>query len=351
MPRNDSECGRESGEQRSGLSLDRRSCLKLAGTAVGSAGLLTGTAGAATERRGIRFTRTVNMVSDAGCDPSGREPCDAKIRAAADDYTLLKFPAGTYKITEKNVVLDKTNLGFLGVGDVRFKVPQRFNDKALVVERGTGVLFENIDIDLTATGATPGLHLAADDNLEVHDVEFIGQGIHPDSDPRSKGDGNPNVTNAFSPIVRSPDGTGRVTNFVAKNDGLMGAYNTGEGRVGVWIGTGTRGTITLKDCQIAEFPNNGMYCSRTPGAVRVEGGNFSNSDVSQVRIGSEGSYVDGATIQVNSATSSSPNPDDMLNGRGVRLETGALDTAGARVRNCDIVIANAPHSDGGVVAS
>jgi hypothetical protein len=322
-----------------------------AGTTAGLLGLTSKETSAATERRGIPFNRVVDMVKDAGCDPTGSAPCDEALRATAADNTLLKFPAGTYKLTEQNVVLGKTNLGFLGEGDVQFTVPAGFNEKALVVDNGTGLLFENIDVDLTADGATPGLHFGADSDLEVHDVEFVGQGIHPDSDPRGGGNGNPDVTNAFTPIVRSPDGTGHISNVVARNDGLMGAYNGGDGRVGVWIGITTQGTITLENCRFEGFPNNGLYCSRTNGVVRVEGGEFSNNDISQVRIGSKGSYIDGGTLSVDAGASASPNPGDMLNGRGVRLEVGSLDTAGPEVRNCDITIGEVSHSGGGVVAS
>ncbi|WP_256686318.1 hypothetical protein [Halococcus qingdaonensis] len=331
------------------LSVDRRSYLKLAGVAAGSASMLSGAASAAFTRRGIRFKHTVDMVADAGCDPSGNEPCDSKIRNAADDYTLLKFPPGEYKITEKNVILNTTNLGFLGEGDVRFTVPERYNEKMFVVEDGTGLLFENIDVDLRAAGATPGLHFGVDDDLEVHDVEYLGQGIHPNSDPRGGGNGNPDVTYALYPIIRSPDGTGTVSNVVAKNDGLMGAYNHGDGRVGVWIGLSHKGTVTLKNCQFEGFPNNGLYCSRTGGAVQVEGGVFRNNDITQVRLSSSDSYVKNAVIVADLDNSDSPNPGDTLNSRGVRFEAGKFGYRGASVENCDITIASTPHSSGGVV--
>jgi hypothetical protein len=331
------------------LSVDRRSYLKLAGVAAGSASVLSGTASAAFTRRGIRFKRSVDMVADAGCDPTGNEPCDRQIRNAADDYTLLKFPPGEYKITEKNVVLNTTNLGFLGEGDVRFTVPERYNKKMLVVDDGTGLLFENIDVDLRAAGATPGLLFGVDDDLEVHDVEYIGQGIHPDSDPRGGGNGNPDVTYALYPIIRSPDGTGTVSNVVAKNDGLMGAYNHGDGRVGVWIGISHKGAVTLKNCQFEGFPNNGLYCSRTGGAVQVEGGVFRNNDITQVRLSSQDSYVKNAVIVADFDNSDSPNPGDTLNSRGVRFEAGRFGYRGAFAENCDVTIASTPNSSGGIV--
>jgi hypothetical protein len=331
-----------------------------AGAAVGSAALFSGHASAATERHGIRFKRVVDMVEDAGCDPTGEEPCNEELRAAADDYTLLKFPSGTYELTEKNVILGTTNLGFLGEGDVRFVVPERFNEKVLVVDDGTGLLFEGIDIDQTAEGATPGLHLGADDDLQVHDVELIGQGIHPDSIPRGDpgwepgegaSNGNPDVMDFFYPIVRSPDGTGLVTNLVANNHGLMGAYNAGDGRSGIWVGASNEGTVTFRDCRIEEFGSNGTYTSRTYGVVQFEGGLYRNNDNNQIRIGSPGSYIENATLTVNAAASDAPNPSEALNYRGARIEMGRqIDRTDVVVRDCDIALQSSPHSGGGVVA-
>jgi hypothetical protein len=359
MPHGDNQGKQSNGNENPLLSIDRRTCLKTAGVAMGTLPFVGGTASAA-ERRGFRFNTVVDMVEDAGCDPTGTEPCDEQITDAADDYTLLKFPAGEYKLTQKNVVLDKTNLGFVGTGDVRFTVPERFNEKALIVDRGTGLLFEGIDIDQTANGATPGLHLGVDDDLRVHDVELIGQGIHPDSIPRDESgwepggadeNGNPDVMDYFYPIVRSPDGTGLVTDIRANNHGLMGTYNAGDGRSGIWVGISNQGTVTFRNCHIEEFGSNGTYTSRTNGVVQFEGGVYRNNDNNQVRIGSAGSYVDGATLEVDADASDAPNPDEALNYRGVRVEMGRQsDRTDVDVRNCDISIRSAPRSGGGVVA-
>jgi lipopolysaccharide export system protein LptA len=359
MQRSDGNCGGV-GENSTSLSVDRRSYLKLAGVAAGSVSMLSGAASAAFTRRGIRFERSVDMVADAGCDPTGNEPCDAQIQDAADSHTLLRFPPGEYKVTEKNVILNETNIGFLGEGDVRFVVPERFNEKLLVVDDGTGVLFENIDIDQRADGATPALHLGGEDDIQVHDVELIGQGIHPDSVPKGEpgwspgegaSNGNPDVTDFFYPIVRSPDGTGLVTNLTANNHGLMGAYNAGDGRSGIWVGIETRGTVTLRDCHIEEFGSNGTYTSRTNGVVQFEGGVYRNNDNNQIRIGSTGSYIDGAVLDVDADASGAPNPYEALNYRGVRVEMGRQsDRTDVDIRDCDISVRSAPTSGGGVVA-
>jgi hypothetical protein len=376
MPRNDDESGRNSidtierngadkirpnDEGRSGPSIGRRSYLVAAGATVGAIGLAPGRAAAASfERRGIRFKRTVHMVEDAGCDPTGAEPCDAKIRAAADDYTVLKFPPGEYRITSKTVVLGKTNLGFLGKGDARFRVPENFNEKALVVDDGTGLLFEGIDIDQRADGTTPALHLGADDDLRVHDVELLGKGVHPDSIPKGEpgwspgpgaDSGNPHVLDFLYPIVRSADGTGLVTDVVANNHGLMGTYNAGNGRSGIWVGISTEGTITFRNCRIEEFGSNGTYTSRTNGVVQFEDGIHRNNDNNQLRIGSPGSYAEGMILDVDADSSDSPNPYEALNYRGARIEMGRMnDRTDVAIRDCDIAIRSTPHSGGGVVA-
>ncbi|WP_435078889.1 hypothetical protein [Halococcus sp. AFM35] len=359
MQRSDGNQG-SVGSDTTNLSVDRRSYLKLAGVAVGSVPMLSGAASAAFTRRGIQFERSVDMVAEAGCDPTGQEPCDEQIRDAADSFTLLRFPPGEYKVTEKNVILNETNVGFLGEGDVRFVVPERFNEKLLVVDSGTGVLFENIDIDQRADGATPALHLGGDDDVQVHDVELIGQGIHPDSLSRSDpgwspgegaSNGNPDVMDFFYPIVRSPDGTGLVRNLAANNHGLMGSYNAGDGRSGIWVGIETRGTVTFRDCHIEEFGSNGTYTSRTNGVVQFEGGVYRNNDNNQIRIGSSGSYVDDAILDVDADASDAPNPYEALNYRGVRVEMGRQsDRTDVDIRNCNIAIRSAPHSGGGVVA-
>jgi hypothetical protein len=300
---------------------------------VASVPLLAGEGAAATSRHGISFDTVVDMVDDAGCDPNGNEPCDGKLQSAAGSNTLLKFPSGTYKFTGKNAISGNNNFGIVGEGDVTFTVPDGFNDKLLTLNGGNGLLVENITVD--QSGATPNVQVAPNDNLQVHDLEIVGQGLA----------SNGNAENAFTPMVRSSGGSGVVEGLVAHNAGRMGAY----ARVGVWIGSTNKGTITLRNCNVEGFSNNGVYASRTSGVVKVEGGTYKNNDLSQVRIGSSGSYVDGATVEVGVSESNSPNPGDMLNGSGIRLESDR-GGSGAEIRNCDIRIGPNVNTGGGIVA-
>ncbi|WP_049998262.1 right-handed parallel beta-helix repeat-containing protein [Halococcus sediminicola] len=321
--RNDSDSTEES------FAPSRRSYLKAAGAAAVSVPLLSGEGAAATERHGISFDNVVDMV-EAGADPNGNEACDGALQSAAGSNTLLKFPSGTYKFTEKNVI-SGGNVGILGEGDVTFTVPSDFDDKLLAINGGTGALVENITID--QSGATPNIQVAPDDGLEVHDVTITGQSL----------ESSDSAEDAFTPMVRSSGGEGTVSNLVAHNEGRMGAY----ARTGVWIGQEHAGTVTLRNCNVEGFSNNGVYASRTPGVVKVEGGTYKNNDLSQVRIGSSGSYVDGATIETDVSDSRSPNPEDMLNGSGIRLESDR-GGSGAVVRNCDIRVGPNVNADGGI---
>lgn len=303
------------------------------------------------QRHGIQFKNVLHAVDDLGMDPNGHEPIDGKLKDATADYTLIIFPDGAFAKHEKTVHTGLQNFGLCGNEETRFVVPKGFNQKLVVIDRGVNTLFESINVDLRANNATPGLHLGAHDGLDVRNVQFRGQGIHPDSTPREKGSGNPAVTNALTAHMRAPDGTGQIKNVTAHNKGLMGAYNKGEGRVGIFTGQANKGTLTIKDCNFEGFANNGLYTSRTTGVVQVEGGRFQNNDISQVRLGGKGSYVRNARIEVDMTESRSPNPNDALNTRGVRFDGPVSKEHGAEARDCTIRIAETPHSDGAVVAN
>ena len=335
-------------------SFDRRTYvhgLGVLAAAVGGIGAGADSAAAATTRRGIEFDRVVNVVDDLGVDNSGNDPVQWQINNADQEGTLFVFPEGEYFLTDRLLLMYNDTVGVVGQGDARFVVPENYNKEAVVADRGQDLLFENVDLDLRADGATPGYKFGVHRRGVVRDVELIGQGTHPDSDPRGEGGGDPDVTPALHLMARESSADLTVENFVAQNRGIMGAYNRGKGRTGVWIGRSNTGTVTMRNCHVSGFPNNGLYTSRTHGVVQVEGGVFRNNDISQVRLGSEGSYVEGAFMEVDPAKSKSPNPEDMLNGRGVRIESGPIKTGGVTVRDCDIVIADGDVSEGGVIVA
>ncbi|WP_192927990.1 right-handed parallel beta-helix repeat-containing protein [Halococcus salsus] len=329
MPRNGARDDSDSTD--SGFKPSRRSYLKAAGAAAVSVPLLAGEGAAATERHGISFDNVVDM--------GGTGDASSAIESAAESNTLLKFPSGDYELSGQTNVSGKSNFGIVGEGDVTFTVPDDYNGKALNINGGDGVLLENITID--QSNATPDVQVAPDDNLQVHGLKMLGEGIS-SSTGQSKGDSDA-ALQAFSPMVRSSGGSGTVQDIVLHNEGRMGAY----GRVGVWIGEENKGTITLRNCNVEGFSGNGVYASRTPGEVHVEGGLYKNNDLSQVRIGSNGSYVDGVTAVTDVSESRSDNAGEMLNGSGIRIESDR-GGSGAAIRNCDVSIGSEANADTGI---
>ena len=334
----------------------RRSYLKLAGAAVGSPPSLTSVAGARTAADGVGatrtprpnattadaldhsvFSRTVDAVA-AGCDPTGETPCDDAFRRMVGDDTFLSFPSGTYRFTRPQVVLGVENLGLVGRGDVTFLAPPNFNGNLLTIAGGARLAFAGIDVDVTAPGSTPGLRLCAHDSLTVEDVTFRGRGTHPPTDRP--------VANALSPVVRSPNGRGTVRNVVARNGGSMGAaYRRPAGRAGIWVGSATRGTVTIEDCHLDGFPGGGVYASETSGRVRVKGGSFRDNDIAGIRLGGAG-RIENARVEagVERRRSARGGTDACA----IRLEGGG---SGAEIANCDVAIGPDTGGAGAIVAA
>lgn len=282
------------------------------------------------------FGQVVDMVDDHGCDSTGSDPCDESLVDAAADDTLLIFPEGTYRFDETNTLLGVNNFGIMGRGETTFVAPAGHNGSWFTIDRGRNLLFQNIDLDVTARNTAPTLQLGVTEGLLVRDVEIIGRGTW--TEQGSDGGGsNPAVGNGFLPIVRSPKGHGTVERFVARQGGKIGRYNAGRGRVGIFVGKSHKGNLRLVDCHLSEFPNNGIYASRTTGTVQIDGGIFHNNDISQVRLGSRGSRLSGGLVVVEPEKVPPPNqPGDFLNPRGVRIGGGPLSVGGARIRDSTI---------------
>ncbi|MFB6164381.1 MAG: hypothetical protein ABEJ31_04405, partial [Haloarculaceae archaeon] len=288
------------------------------------------------------YDTVAHLVDDLGCDPTGAESCVAAVANAAGDDTLLVVPEGRFLVDGRLQIADVEHFAIYGRPGATFVAPPDHNGDWLVVDWGTDLLVEGFDVDVRAANAAPSLQFGAADDLVVRDVEVIGRGMRDDSEP-GPADGHTLVGNALLPIVRSPDGTGLVENFVARSGGRIGTYNGGEGRVGIFVGRSNVGTIRIVDCRLEEFPNNGIYASRTNGVVQVEGGVYRNNDVSQVRLGTEGSYVDGTTMAIDTTAVRPPNrPRDYMYPRGVRIESGSFDTAGVVVRDVDVTVTHGP---------
>ncbi|UPM42902.1 hypothetical protein [Halocatena salina] len=335
----------ESGEDGSS-HLERRSYIKLTGAVIGGSVLGTAQAGRASAktRHGITFNNVVDAVKDLGCDPNGNGDVTSKVESALDGQTLVEFPEGTYH-WGGSITADTDRIGIRGKNDnVTFTFPSGYNE-FFINTTCDKALFENFDVDVRADQTATGIRINSEHGFHAENIEHIGRAIVDSSD----------VTRCWQLRVNDPNSTGVLKNFVAKKGSAWAHYKSGDGRAGISV-YGGKGTVKIVDCHLEEFGNNGIYGSRTLSAVQVIGGTYRNNNVCGIRISGEGSYVDGATVEVNPEKYSGPHTleDDAFTMRGVLFEQGNastggnFDKAGGEVRNTDITIENNPTNGPGI---
>jgi len=333
-------------------TLDRRSYLKLTGSAAAAAfgtAAAAGSAGAQTSVDGISFDRTVDIVEDLGADNTGSQVIDGELNEAISGGTLIRFPEGTYKIANSHRLPSGANVGFVGEGEVVFAPPQGSNFSMFasgVSSPANQVLFKGINFDIRPDNTVTGLRFNTQNGVHVEDVEYVGRGTH------SGG----SVANALTVTISNADATGVVRNVVATQGSSWARYKGGEGRIGIGVFQPHSGTLKVVDCQLEEFGNNGMYASRHNGKVQIEGGTFRNNNVASVRISGQGNYVEGATIEIDPEKYDGPREDSFEGNafgmRAVWINGRKFDKQpGAEVRDCDIVVRDHPAPNSAIRVS
>jgi hypothetical protein len=142
---------------------------------------------------------------------------------------------------------------------------------------------KNLNIDLTADGAGGrALECHANDDLEVSDITVEGK-----HDTASKG---PMLVG-----VHSSSGSGHVRNVNLADGGEE--VSGGRGGTGMLVSNYHTGSVTIEDCHIGPFPDNGIYCSSDEGEVHVEGGTFENTNVAGVRLDGDNCSLKGAEFE------------------------------------------------------
>ena len=273
-----------------------------------------------------RFDRVVDLAA-AGADTTGEVPIDDVLDPYIDDNTLVLLPDGRYKV--KQVGFYKVqNWGLVGVGDDVTLVPS--DDYVQDVWHGgyksSHIWFENFTIDITDDAHSPSIALVSYDGVVYRDVTV--DGFH--NDQR-------HTAFVFRPI-------GEGGEFLVDNLRVPGGGNC----VGVYANH-KRGSITFRDCHIEGFWNNGLYASSATGQVHVEGGLYKNNNVSNIRIGSDGTTVRGATVVVDEDPSSRlfKNCNNM---RGIRVSHGPAEGGTCYIEDCDVSM-TAGRGVGGIVAA
>ncbi len=319
--------------------MGRRRYMKLTRAVLGGSAVSVTRLGAiqGTRHHGIQFGRVVDAVTDLGCDPNGNQDVSRKIESAFDGKTLVEFPAGTYH-WQNPVSLRTDRIGIRGKDEnVLFTFPAGYNEFFI---DGTcdRALYENFDVDVRPVNTATGIRLASERGFHIENIEHIGRGTANSND----------VTRCWQLRVNDPGKTGIIKNFVAKKGSAWAHYKNGDGRVGISV-YGGEGTIKIIDCHLEEFGNNGIYASRSLSSVQVEGGIYRNNNVCSIRFSGKGSYVDGATIEVDPSKYSGPRTMEETDFKMVGIiveqsnnDIGKSDASGAKVCNTDIIIRDNP---------
>jgi hypothetical protein len=303
--------GQDQAKQRSGIS--RRTYLSAVGVASASTAFV-GVAGASDDQ----YSEVVDIV-EAGADNTGSEPIDAVFDDVKGDDTLVKFPEGEY-VANELIVYGLSN--FAMVGDGATLIPgDDYNDEVwLGGSEPSNLRIENFTIDNTADGVTPQVDISYYGDLRFRNIDKVG--YHE----------GPGIAFTFQSI--DGNGHGYIENVSAPDGGdAVGMYLQGEG------------AMTVRDCRIEEFNNNGLYASNIAEPVTVEGGVYRNNNIAQVRLGSADSVVRNATIEVTDNTFG--DDADTVNMRGIRVADGPGPVV---VDNCDVSM-DICQGSGGIVTA
>ena len=296
------------------------------------------------------FEERVDAVDDLGWDPEGLFPIDDSLTASFDRDVLIEVPPGEYKILEPVTVESVSSWGIRGVGDERTDVRLTTNENSRIkfeVWGGSDLLLENFAFDQgDQFDRAMGMTFFVEDNLRIHDVEKAG------ANPTE----NPNGVSALTLSVTDPDGVAVVDTFVRTGPQDFLPYP--ENELCIFSGRAHRGTVTYRDLQIHNAGENGIYASKCPGEVHVEGGFYKNNRNDGVRISGDGSYIKDATVVIDTDDFHPRNKGVEGNMRGIRLQSGDQGFTGGVIEDTSLELRSTfttqslvhiAHNQGGMV--
>ena len=268
-----------------------------------------------------RFEAIVDLRK-AGADPTGSDPIDDVLGRYTRDDTLVILPAGTYKVEQMGFYAT-SNWGVVGVGDVTV-VPTASREGVFAGGyRSEDIWFEGFTLDIRGTGS-PTMDFSADGDVVVRDISVVGR--YDDRDGKAFG---------FRPLS---DGA----NHLIENVSIPGGGNC----MGIYAAH-DRGTLTVRDCHVEGFWNNGVYASSATSEVFIDGGTYKNNNVANVRVGSAKTTVRDARVVVDSKPGHWINQSADM--RGVRIADGPASGA-VTIEGCDIEMSGG-HGSGAITST
>ena len=268
--------------------------------------------------------RRIVDVVEAGADPTGAEPIDGVLNESYTGSEIFYFPSGTYTMKRPFEVMGEERVGFVGRPDATLRAAPDFEWSHMLIEAGdpsdpVGEVYVR-DLTLDISSATPdvgGVEAHFSRRLEIDNVtvtEGVGKWMA-----------------GLLLTACEEDAVGRVTaDLSAGAARVSNADDYSAQPIGVLIEDEHAGTITLRDCVVGKFPNNGVYGSQGSGRVEIVGGHYFDSDVSNIRVGSN-CAVRGSTVTVDDVV------DADLNTVGIRVlgEAGNTLVENVRVRTTE----------------
>jgi hypothetical protein len=274
------------------------------------------------------FEERVDAVEDLGWDRTGERPIDDSLSESFERNALIQLPAGTYRLADSIAEEGVTNWGLVGMGEkrggVRFTTDEGSRIEFKILD-GADLLFENFTL---AQGKkfdrSMGMTFFVSDNLRISNVEKAG------ANPSR----NPEGVSGLALNVTDPEGTAVVDRFVRLGPQELLPYPKNE--LCVFSGRSHVGTVKYRNLQIANAGENGIYASKCPGKVHVEGGFYKNIRNDAIRIAGEGSYVKNANVLIDSDDFHPRNRGVEGNMRGIRMQSGKEGYSGGLIEDTQL---------------
>lgn len=276
-----------------------------------------------------QYDRVVD-VTERGGDPTGEESIVPVLNRINAERTLVFLPPGRYRMDESWTVREFERTGIVGSDATIVPDPNTEAHLLAFISREVGkeLRIAGLTFDYTHPEATGRMiHAEVSDGLAVRDIAARGTVAR-----------RPSLTRVD---ITDPNGSGIVDRLTLPNGAIAGS-----GVTGCYVGNNSRGTLTFRDCHIEGFPDNGLYADPPAGRIVVEGGQFINNGIANVRVRGD-SIVRDAYIRCDGQHR------EFDNMRGIRLTDfePQEEPEPAVVDNCRIEMLAVTHSDGGIELS
>lgn len=255
-------------------------------------------------------------VTDDGVANDGSEDVSAYIENNLADNLLLIFPPGTYAFDGGVTIDNVENFGvWAPQGGVTFTEGSIAASNEFFHIGTSGNNAENIFIggmDCDVQDAKFAEIFGQD--VLIEDVEFTNER-------------NASSSQTHHISMRAQNDDGRITLRevrMPQGGALPDGVTVDDASGGIYVFKDHAGTIKIEDCEVGPFPDNGVYASPpgesdgSGGRTLIYGGEFRNSNVSNLRIGGDGSVIRDAKIIIDNVNNnfSSIRGLYLRNGRG-----------------------------------